>query len=102
MNNEKLYKMEGVERETTINFNAIEKTAEIYSCMRNIWNMCEKAGLQPIKTYYETVNGEKLAVSKTYECPKGWVKIRKPKKCNMTEEQKVVFKERMKRSRKAL
>ena len=65
------------EKETIILFNEEEANASIYSCASSIWKKCEKLGLKPTEV---TNNRGSKAISKTYECPKSWIKIRKPRK----------------------
>jgi len=76
------------ERETIINFNAAETDAQIYSCQSNIWRRCEKLGLIP-KDIIKNIKGD--IISKTYYCPKKWVKIRKPRKLSEDQKEKLRY-----------
>ena len=69
------------EKETIIIFNEAEANATIYSCTSAIWNRCEKLGLKP--------TNEIKRISKTYECPKKWIKIRKPRKLTEADLEKL-------------
>lgn len=86
--------MSAIEHETIINFNAEETEAQIYSCQHYMWNRCEKLGLQA-KDIRKDQNGE--IISKTYYCPKKWIKIRKPRDISL--EQREEMSERFKKVR---
>jgi len=83
--------MDLFEKETIINFNEGEQEAEIYSCTSSIWTKCVKAGLKLKKT--TTINDK--IISKTYTCPKGYIKIKKPHKSNQSPEQREASRKRM-------
>lgn len=74
-----------LEKETVINFNEEEPQALIYSCSRSIWKRCEKLGLNPVNVIRNTKG---RVISKEYECPRGWVKIRKPRRVSQTQREK--------------
>jgi hypothetical protein len=87
---ENKYKLSNWERETIISFNDDEKTAEVYTCnyawMRKMDKLCEE--------FPETfVLKRQDAHSKTYDIPKKFVAIRKPR--ILTDEQKQKQAERM-------
>ena len=74
-----------IERETNINFNNEEKTAQIYTCQAPMQRRFEKLAVE---------YPEEVKITKTYadndgiivEIPKTWIKVRPPNK--MTEEQR--------------
>lgn len=93
------YKLKNYEKETVINFNREDDIASIYTAdevqIRKYDKFCE---LYPDD--YKLVKEDEC--SKTYECPRKLiVGGRAPvKKKELTEEEKRIFKDRMKNSRK--
>lgn len=84
-----------IERETNINFNNEEKTAQIYTCQAPMQRRLEKLAAD---------YPEEVKITKTYadndgiviEIPKTWIKVRPPNK--MTEDQRRNLSERLGRS----
>lgn len=83
------------EQETIVNIMADDKTASIYTCIpahiRKLDKLCEK---YPEQYKLESYND----YSKTYSVPKKLIRFGSPAaKKNLTEEQKEILRERMKR-----
>lgn len=70
------YKLTNAERETIINFNDAEKTAEIYTCNSGWMRRMEALAAERPDEVRKTKTDE---VSATYIVPKKWVKIRPPR-----------------------
>ena len=72
------------ERETVIVMNDEEDTAQVTSCQRTVWTRMEKLGVQPDKE----VSMDGRIIQKVFTIPKSWVKIGRPKRVEMTDEQR--------------
>lgn len=77
------YRLSNPEKETIINFNDAEKTAEIYTC-NNGWMRRMDALVKERPGEVCKIGSDE--VSATYTVPKKWVKIRPPR--ILTDEQR--------------
>lgn len=65
------------ERETIINFNDADDTADVYSCQSFVWTRLHKLGFTP----YDTIkNARGTVISKSYTIPANFVLLRRPKR----------------------
>ena len=82
------YKLQGFERETVIVFNETGDPAEVFTynpaIIRRLDGLHEE-GEQVELVRAEIINGIRL---REYRVPKSWVSVRRPRKLNLTEEQK--------------
>jgi len=85
-----------LERETHVTFNDEEPTAHLFTCHKRIWSKMEKYGINPDR-YHEDKEGKIFAMS--YEIPKSWVSIRRPRRRTLTAEQKQVLTDRLAKAR---
>lgn len=83
--------MTNYEKETIINFNEDEKTADIFTYNKKMINRLLKLCEQFPELFKEKINTNNDG-SKTFEIPKKYVSIRTPR--FLTEEQKEVIKDR--------
>ena len=80
------------EQETTINMEAVSKTAEIYTCEPNMVRKLEKpAEAHPDEVVLERPDEYGIIV----RLPRKYISVRPPKKVNMSEEQRQEMSERM-------
>lgn len=86
--------MTPIEKETIVNFNEEEDFAEVYSCQKFIWTKCEKLGMKLTST---VKNKEGTIISKTYECPKKWIRFIKTRE--YSEEHKERLRKQLERGR---
>lgn len=83
--------------ETTINYLQEDKTMTVFTSQRKWLNKLTKYANDPnsgVKITYENADG-----SKNFEVPVSWLKISPPRKCNMTEEQRLKAAERLRKVR---
>ena len=92
-----------IERETIINFNAAEDTAEVYTAdpvyIRKLDKLCE----QFPETYKRMagLSNMQCKESATYSMPKRLVKFRSPITREISEEQREALAERLRKAREA-
>lgn len=79
------------ERETIINFNEAEPTANVYTCNRRLQNKLNK--LIGVNPDISELRKDNEAV--TYRVPKNWIKVSPPRQVNYTDEQKAAMAERL-------
>ena len=79
------------ERETIINFNEAEPTANVYTCNRRLQNKLNK--LIGVNPDISELRKDDEAV--TYRVPKNWIKVSPPRQVNYTDEQKAAMAERL-------
>ncbi len=83
------------ERETIINYNEAEGTASVYTCSHPLKSKLSK--LSSTSSDIKLERQDKYSV--TYSVPKAWIRITKPQKYNLTDEQRAEYRERMKKLR---
>lgn len=92
-----------IERETIINFNAAEDTAEIYTAdpvyIRKLDKLCEQ--FPDTYKFMEDLSAKQCKESKTYSMPKRLVKFRSPVTREISEEQREALAERLRKAREA-
>ena len=91
------YKRTAIERETIINYNNEEDTANVYT-----WNKSLIKKLSALLFDDHDIQckyaDEECA---TFVVPKSWVKVSPPRKVNLSEEQKAERAERMRKARES-
>lgn len=92
-----------IERETIINFNAAEDTAEIYTAdpvyIRKLDKLCEQ--FPDTYKFMAELSAKRCKESKTYSMPKRLVKFRSPVTREISEEQREALAERLRKAREA-
>lgn len=92
-----------IERETIINFNAAEDTAEVYTAdpvyIRKLDKLCEQ--FPDTYKFMEEPSAKRCKESKTYSMPKRLVKFRSPITREISEEQREALAERLRKAREA-
>ena len=92
-----------IERETIINFNAAEDTAEIYTAdpvyIRKLDKLCEQ--FPDTYKFMADLSAKQCKESKTYSMPKRLVKFRSPVTREIREEQREALAERLRKAREA-
>ena len=89
MEKEKIEKdVPGFERETVINYNKEEPMAIVYTVDPSVWRKCERLGLKLKRIEY--AQDKESVISKEFECPKGWIKIRKPRVLSPEAREKLI------------
>lgn len=92
-----------IERETIINFNAAEDTAEVYTAdpvyIRKLDKLCEQ--FPDTYKFMEELSSMRRRESKTYSMPKRLVKFRSPVTREISEEQREALAERLRKAREA-
>lgn len=90
-----------IERETIINFNAAEDTAEIYTAdpvyIRKLDNLCEQ--FPDTYKFMAELSAKRCKESKTYSMQKRLVKFRPPVTREISEEQRAALAERLRKAR---
>lgn len=90
----------GLERETLIDFNEIEKTASVYTCNKALQNKLRRlAEERPEECRIVEEYPESKAIE--FDVPKKWIKVSPPRTVNLTEEQKAEIAERLRAFREA-
>lgn len=86
------------EQETIINFNEEEKTAAVYTYNKAIIKMLDKLSLD-YPNMFKLIRIDKYGkhISKSYEIPKKYVKIKKPK--ILSDAQKILAMDKAKKMR---
>lgn len=85
------YRLSNLEKETIINFNDAEKTAEIYTCNNSWIRRMDALAKERPGEVCKTGSDE---VSATYTVPKKWIKVRPPR--ILTDEQREAMSRRAK------
>ena len=86
------------EQETTINMEAVSKTAEIYTCEPNMVRKLEKlAEAHPDEVVLERPDDYGIIV----RLPRKYIKVQPPKKCNFSEETLKAMSERLRQAKAA-
>lgn len=92
-----------IERETIINFNAAEDTAEIYTAdpvyIRKLDKLCEQ--FPDTYKFMAELSAKRCKESKTYSMSKRLVKFRPPVTREISEEQREALAERLRKAREA-
>lgn len=92
-----------IERETIINFNAAEDTAEVYTAdpvyIRKLDKLCEQ--FPDTYKFMAELSAKRCKESKTYSTPKRLVKFRPPVTREISKEQREALAERLSKARKA-
>ena len=92
-----------IERETIINFNAAEDTAEVYTAdpvyIRKLDKLCEQ--FPDTYKFMAELSAKRCKESKTYLMPKRLVKFRSPVTRKISEEQREALTERLRKAREA-
>ena len=74
------------EAETVITWTAADRKATVYSLVPRVWRMCERAGAEEIEFDRGTRRGKKVA--RTFLVDPGCIVIRKPRRLNLTPQQR--------------
>lgn len=85
------------EKETIISYNQAESTASVFTFEPRKIRALRKCAEDHPEECKIVREGPEEAVE--FEVPKKWIKVKPPKKLDLTEEQREVLRERMKRIR---
>lgn len=92
-----------IERETIINFNAAEDTAEVYTAdpvyIRKLDKLCEQ--FPDTYKFMAELSAKRCKESKTYLMPKRLVKFWSPVTRKISEEQREALAERLRKARES-